>query len=294
MSTPAAVSSVPGDAPLPGVPWPSPVPAVAVLLPERRDLLRGLRSVRAGTDPGTCAPTWASIRCTAAWCRSRRRQRARLRRRRPRPTAGGRKRVPRSPSSTTRCSRCDRVLDQRLDVRALPAGCAHLPPSASTRSRWSTRSGGDPADRRGMVIRRHQACASLSAIVCAIVVPFLRCRRRGAGAALAFVGTVPLVIIAIARRTCARPGASRETPATGRRATARSPHPPYAAHRARVFPAGGDLGLDAVLHAERGDVLEGVRDRRARLHRRAGRQRARDRVGRVAAVPSSSSARCST
>ena len=56
-----------------------------------------------------------------------------------------------------------------------------------------------PAARRGMVIGVIQACASLGAIVCAIVVPFLL-RTPWGWRSVYLVGTVPLVIIAIARR----------------------------------------------------------------------------------------------
>lgn len=56
-----------------------------------------------------------------------------------------------------------------------------------------------PADRRGMVIGVIQACASLGAIVCAIVVPFLLQTPFG-WRSVYLVGTVPLIIIAIARR----------------------------------------------------------------------------------------------
>lgn len=56
-----------------------------------------------------------------------------------------------------------------------------------------------PADRRGMVIGVIQACASLGAITCAIVVPFLLATPLG-WRSVYLVGTVPLVIIAIARR----------------------------------------------------------------------------------------------
>ena len=56
-----------------------------------------------------------------------------------------------------------------------------------------------PAARRGMVIGVIQACASLGAIVCAIVVPFLLQTPWG-WRSVYLVGTVPLVIIAIARR----------------------------------------------------------------------------------------------
>ena len=57
-----------------------------------------------------------------------------------------------------------------------------------------------PADRRGMVIGVIQACASLGAIVCAIVVPFLLQTPWG-WRSVYLVGTVPLIIIAIARRS---------------------------------------------------------------------------------------------
>lgn len=56
-----------------------------------------------------------------------------------------------------------------------------------------------PAARRGMVIGVIQACASLGAIVCAIVVPFLL-RTPWGWRSVYLVGTIPLVIIAIARR----------------------------------------------------------------------------------------------
>jgi len=56
-----------------------------------------------------------------------------------------------------------------------------------------------PADRRGMVIGVIQGCASLGAITCAIVVPFLLQTPLG-WRSVYLVGTVPLVIIAFARR----------------------------------------------------------------------------------------------
>jgi putative MFS transporter len=56
-----------------------------------------------------------------------------------------------------------------------------------------------PADRRGMVIGVIQACASLGAIVCAVAVPFLLQTPLG-WRSVYLVGTVPLIIIAIARR----------------------------------------------------------------------------------------------
>jgi putative MFS transporter len=57
-----------------------------------------------------------------------------------------------------------------------------------------------PAERRGMVIGVIQGCASLGAITCAIVVPFLLQTPLG-WRSVYLVGTVPLVIIAIARRS---------------------------------------------------------------------------------------------
>jgi putative MFS transporter len=56
-----------------------------------------------------------------------------------------------------------------------------------------------PADRRGMVIGVIQGCASLGAIVCAGIVPLLLQTSLG-WCSVYLVGTVPLVIIAIARR----------------------------------------------------------------------------------------------
>ena len=56
-----------------------------------------------------------------------------------------------------------------------------------------------PADRRGMVIGVIQGCASLGAITCAAVVPMLLETSLG-WRSVYLVGTVPLVIIAIARR----------------------------------------------------------------------------------------------
>lgn len=56
-----------------------------------------------------------------------------------------------------------------------------------------------PADRRGMVIGVIQGCASLGAITCAIAVPFLLQTPLG-WRSVYLVGTVPLVIIAFARR----------------------------------------------------------------------------------------------
>jgi putative MFS transporter len=91
-----------------------------------------------------------------------------------------------------------------------------------------------PADRRGMVIGVIQACASLGAIVCAIVVPFLL-RTPWGWRSVYLVGTVPLIIIAIARRNLreterfardAQDGASRD------RSFGRILRTPY---RARVF-----------------------------------------------------------
>ena len=57
-----------------------------------------------------------------------------------------------------------------------------------------------PAERRGMVIGVIQGCASLGAITCAIAVPFLLQTPLG-WRSVYLVGTVPLVIIAIARRS---------------------------------------------------------------------------------------------
>ncbi|MEW6270684.1 MAG: MFS transporter, partial [Thermodesulfobacteriota bacterium] len=56
-----------------------------------------------------------------------------------------------------------------------------------------------PAERRGMVIGVIQGCASLGAITCAAVVPALLETPLG-WRSVYLVGTVPLVIIAIARR----------------------------------------------------------------------------------------------
>jgi putative MFS transporter len=56
-----------------------------------------------------------------------------------------------------------------------------------------------PKDRRGMVIGVIQACASLGAITCAGVVPLLLKTQVG-WRAVYFVGAIPLVIIAFARR----------------------------------------------------------------------------------------------
>jgi putative MFS transporter len=56
-----------------------------------------------------------------------------------------------------------------------------------------------PADRRGTVIGVIQGCASLGAIVCAVAVPFLLQTPLG-WRSVYLVGTVPLIIIAIARR----------------------------------------------------------------------------------------------
>jgi MFS transporter, putative metabolite:H+ symporter len=57
-----------------------------------------------------------------------------------------------------------------------------------------------PADRRGMVIGVIQACASLGAIACAGVVPLLLQTAIG-WRSVFLVGTVPLALIAIARRS---------------------------------------------------------------------------------------------
>jgi MFS transporter, putative metabolite:H+ symporter len=56
-----------------------------------------------------------------------------------------------------------------------------------------------PADRRGMVIGVIQACSSLGAIVCAGTVPLLLETPLG-WRSVYLVGTVPLLIIAVARR----------------------------------------------------------------------------------------------
>ncbi|MSP61083.1 MAG: MFS transporter [Myxococcales bacterium] len=56
-----------------------------------------------------------------------------------------------------------------------------------------------PADRRGMVIGVIQACSSLGTIVCAGVVPLLIKSPFG-WRSVYFVGTVPLIVIAVARR----------------------------------------------------------------------------------------------
>ena len=57
-----------------------------------------------------------------------------------------------------------------------------------------------PADRRGFVLGVIQACASLGAVVCAGVVPLLLQTPFG-WRGVFFVGAVPLVIVAFARRT---------------------------------------------------------------------------------------------
>lgn len=56
-----------------------------------------------------------------------------------------------------------------------------------------------PADRRGMVIGVIQACASLGAIACAALVPLLLKTPFG-WRGVYFVGAIPLVLVAIARR----------------------------------------------------------------------------------------------
>lgn len=56
-----------------------------------------------------------------------------------------------------------------------------------------------PADRRGMVIGVIQACSSLGAITCAGVVPLLLKTSLG-WRSVYFVGAVPLILVAIARR----------------------------------------------------------------------------------------------
>jgi len=57
-----------------------------------------------------------------------------------------------------------------------------------------------PADRRGMVIGVIQGCSSLGAIACVAVVPFLLATPLG-WRTVYLAGTIPLVIIAIARRS---------------------------------------------------------------------------------------------
>src|SRR5205823_6137367 len=56
-----------------------------------------------------------------------------------------------------------------------------------------------PAERRGTVIGVIQACSSLGAIVCAAVVPLLLRTPLG-WRSVFFVGAVPLLIMAVARR----------------------------------------------------------------------------------------------
>lgn len=56
-----------------------------------------------------------------------------------------------------------------------------------------------PADRRGMVIGIIQACSSLGAVVCAGVVPLLLKTNLG-WRSVYFVGVIPLLLIAFARR----------------------------------------------------------------------------------------------
>lgn len=57
-----------------------------------------------------------------------------------------------------------------------------------------------PADKRGMVMGVIQACSSLGAIVCAGVVPLLLKTAYG-WRTVYFVGIIPLVILAVARRS---------------------------------------------------------------------------------------------
>lgn len=71
-----------------------------------------------------------------------------------------------------------------------------------------------PADRRGMVIGVIQACSSLGAIVCAGTVPLLLETSLG-WRSVYLVGTIPLLIIAVARRSL------RETERFAREATGR-------------------------------------------------------------------------
>jgi putative MFS transporter len=76
-----------------------------------------------------------------------------------------------------------------------------------------------PAERRGMVIGVIQACASLGAITCAAVVPMLLATPLG-WRSVYLVGTVPLVIIAIARRNLRETERFAREAAAGRTAQA--------------------------------------------------------------------------
>ncbi|HEY8515528.1 MAG TPA: MFS transporter [Candidatus Binatia bacterium] len=76
-----------------------------------------------------------------------------------------------------------------------------------------------PAERRGMVIGVIQACSSLGAITCAAVVPALLQTPLG-WRSVYLVGTVPLVIIAFARRSLRETERFAREAAAGRTAQA--------------------------------------------------------------------------
>lgn len=76
-----------------------------------------------------------------------------------------------------------------------------------------------PADRRGMVIGVIQGCSSLGAITCAAVVPSLLATPLG-WRSVYLVGTVPLVIIAFARRSLRETERFAREEAAGRTAQA--------------------------------------------------------------------------
>ena len=91
-----------------------------------------------------------------------------------------------------------------------------------------------PADRRGMVIGVIQGCASLGAITCAIVVPFLLQTPLG-WRSVYLVGTVPLVIIAFARRNLRETERFARDAAAGATADASFGRILRTPYRARVF-----------------------------------------------------------
>ena len=128
-----------------------------------------------------------------------------------------------------------------------------------------------PADRRGLMIGVIQAFSALGSVLCAVAAPLLLATPFGWRAVYG-VAIVPLALLAWARRDL-RETRRFEQQVLARRRRARAGRLLRRAARALAparVAARGDLVPQLLLHAERDGLLEGVRDRRARLERCAG------------------------